>query len=327
MPYLKAFTFLLIASIVCDDVIAQQTAQKFVYETHYLLSLPVGYDTDSTRKWPLVMFLHGSGESGTDLQKVKAHGPPEMVEKGRKFPFILVSPQNEIPSGWNTDRLYELLLHVRKMYRVDEKRIYLTGLSMGGFGTWDLAIKHPEEFAAIAPVCGGGDTTNSWKLRHMPIWCFHGAKDDVVPPAGSQNMVRSISRYNNNVRFTLYPNANHNSWDITYNNDSLYSWLLSQKKFQFENKTTNASSLKNLEGFYIGPDKDTVQILVKNDSLIAKPGNQIVPLYAAENNVFFIRPDRLMDIRFTKTGNVVNGFEFMGDRKLLYRKIQKIKNK
>ena len=140
----------LFTALFITSVSAQQTAEKFIHETRYLLYLPEGYHQDTNHKWPLVMFLHGSGESGADLQKVKVHGPPKLVEQGRKFPFILVSPQSDVGSGWNTDQLYHLLLDLKKNKRVDDQRIYLTGLSMGGFGTWDLAMKHPEEFAAAA---------------------------------------------------------------------------------------------------------------------------------------------------------------------------------
>jgi predicted peptidase len=114
----------------------QQTVQKLVTETPYLLYLPTAYNTDTLKRWPLLLFLHGSGESGYDVNKVKAHGPPQLVEQGKQFPFIVVSPQSEVPSGWDVDQLYKLLQGVKKNYRVDADRIYLTGLSMGGFGTW-----------------------------------------------------------------------------------------------------------------------------------------------------------------------------------------------
>jgi predicted esterase len=300
---------------------AQQTIQKFVVEANYLLALPEHYDEDTTRQWPLLLFLHGSGESGHDIQKVKAHGPPQLAEQGKKFPFIVVSPQSEVPSGWDTDVLYRLLQHIKKTYRADEQRVYLTGLSMGGFGTWALAMKHPEEFAAIAPVCGGGDTTDAWKLRNIPVWCFHGAKDNVVPPLSSENMVKAARRYNPSVKFTLYPNANHNSWDTTYNNDSLYEWMLAQTKFLYKEVPVNPAILKTYQGRYAGPDRDTVQIVIENNVLVAKPGKEIVPLKAAGDNLFFIQPDKPMDIRFIRNRNKIDSLLFMGDRKLLYKRI------
>ena len=115
---------------------------------------------------------------------------------GKKFPFIIVSPQAHLPEGWEPDNLYHLLLYAKKTYRVDENRIYLTGLSMGGFGTWALATKHPEEFAAIMPICGGGDTAQAWRLRYVPVWCFHGALDNVVPIVSEERMVKATKAYN-----------------------------------------------------------------------------------------------------------------------------------
>ena len=259
LSFFRNLLLLLIFSGINFSIEAQQSEKKLVQETNYLLYLPKEYLNDTITRWPLLLFLHGSGESGFDIKKVKAHGPPELADKGKQFPFIIVSPQSEVPSGWDVEILYRLLKDIKNNYRVDEKRIYMTGLSMGGFGTWQFAMKYPDEFAAIAPVCGGGDTSNAWKLRNMAVWCFHGAKDDVVPPAGSENMVKAAKRFNENVKFTLYPEANHNSWDITYNNDSLYSWFLKQSKFNYSEKPVNATLLRTYEGFYLGPDKDTVK--------------------------------------------------------------------
>ncbi|MDP4262288.1 MAG: alpha/beta hydrolase-fold protein [Bacteroidota bacterium] len=315
-----AFVILFMCSLSAA-IKAQQTSQKFVQETNYLLSLPEGYNDDTTSRWPLMLFLHGSGESGSDIQKVKAHGPPELADKGKRFPFIIVSPQSDVPSGWDIEMLYKLLRYIKKKYRVNERKVYLTGLSMGGFGTWAFAMKYPDEFAAIAPVCGGGDTAGAWKLRNIPVWCFHGARDDIVPPIGSENLVKATGRYNPSVRFTLYPDANHNSWDATYNNDSLYSWLLAQTRFTYTEKPVSNIVLKKYEGYYAGPDKDTVQLIVENNGLLAKPGTDRVPLRPAGENLFFIQPDKNMDIRFTSEKNKVTGFLFLGDRALMYRKI------
>lgn len=320
---IRKFVLTIIICTAFINSIGQQTAQKFVTETNYLLSLPGNYKNDTTTKWPLLLFLHGGGEGGTDIQKVKAHGPPKLAEQGKKFPFIIVSPQSDFPGGWDDEHLYRLLQSVKKNYRIDDQRVYMTGLSMGGYGTWSLAMKHPDEFAAIAPVCGGGDTADAWKLRNIAVWCFHGAKDDVVPPTASENMVKATRRYNLSVKFTLYPDANHNSWDVTYSNDSLYHWMLSQRKFNYKEITVGTSVLKKFEGRYVGTDKDTVQIIATATGLIAKPGNQTVPLKYAGENVFFIEADRSMDIRFSGNNNMITSFWFLGDRKTLFRKIKK----
>lgn len=194
----------------------------------YLLYLPSGYET-SRQKWPLVLFLHGAGESGTELAKVKMHGPPKLVEAGREFPFILVSPQCS-SRGWNADSLNALLDDLVQTYRVDKDRVYVTGLSMGGYGTWSLAAAHPEKFAAIAPVCGGGNPKDAAKLARLPIWVFHGAKDPTVPLQRSEEMVQAINAAGGNPKFTIYPEAGHDSWTETYNNPEFYTWLLAQKR-------------------------------------------------------------------------------------------------
>lgn len=194
----------------------------------YLLSLPAGYGKSKNR-WPLVLFLHGSGESGMDLAKVKVHGPPKLVETNGPFPFILVSPQSA-RRGWNPDVLNALVDQIIKDYRVDKDRVYVTGLSMGGFGTWSLAAAHPEKFAAIAPICGGGDPADARVLAKLPIWVFHGAKDTSVPLKKSEEMVKAIKAVGGNPRFTVYPEAGHDAWTETYNNPEFYDWLLAQKR-------------------------------------------------------------------------------------------------
>lgn len=195
---------------------------------NYLLFLPEGYDKDD-KKWPLILFLHGSGESGKELDKVKIHGPPKIVENKSDFPFIVVSPQSR-RRGWNPDALKALLDEIVADYRVDRDRIYLTGLSMGGYGTWNLAAVYPDYFAAIAPICGGGDPDDAESLKKLPIWVFHGAKDEAVPLKRSQEMVDALKKVGADVKFTVYSEAGHDSWTETYNNLELYQWFLSHKR-------------------------------------------------------------------------------------------------
>lgn len=194
----------------------------------YLLSLPTDYK--SKEKWPLVLFLHGAGERGDDLNLVKKHGPPKLVENGKKFPFILVSPQCKTNRWWEPVSLTALLDDIEKKHNVDKDRIYVTGLSMGGFGTWSLAAHTPERFAAIAPICGGADSMRTaYSIgNQIPIWVFHGAKDNVVPLKRSEELVESFKKSGVEVKFTIYPDAGHDSWTETYNNEEFYKWMLSQ---------------------------------------------------------------------------------------------------
>jgi predicted peptidase len=206
---------------------------------NYLLFLPKGYGEQKSRRWPLILFLHGAGERGTNIWKVAVHGPPKIVKEKPDFSFIVVSPQ--CPSGqrWDNETLLALLDDVTKNYKVDKGRVYLTGLSMGGFGTWNLGLGHPERFAAIAPICGGGDPlvlllADSRKvnaLKTLPVWAFHGAKDPVVKLEESQRMVDAMKRVGaKEVELTVYPEAQHDSWTDTYNNPKLYEWFLQHQR-------------------------------------------------------------------------------------------------
>jgi len=208
-----------------------QILQKEITKTvqiGYLFYLPENYN--SSEKFPLVLFLHGAGERGADLEKVKVHGPPKLIENGKNFPFIVVSPQCPENQWWSLEVLDALLNDITDNYNVDENRIYVTGLSMGGFGTWDLSIKYPNRFAAIAPICGGGNSRLAGVLKDLPVWVFHGAKDNVVPLKSSQDMVDELEKANGNVKFTIYPEAGHDSWTETYDNPELYEWILKHKR-------------------------------------------------------------------------------------------------
>ena len=197
----------------------------------YLLYLPQDYGKEAGKAWPLVLFLHGSGERGTDLEVVKKHGPPKLVAQGKEFPFILVSPQCPPEQWWDPYVLGGLLDEVQNKYHVDPDRVYCTGLSMGGFGTWDLARAYPGRFAAVVPVCGGGDPMFARSLAHTPVWAFHGEDDPVVPIHRTEEMVDAVKKTGNpEVKFTHYPKVGHDSWVKAYDDPELYEWLLSHKR-------------------------------------------------------------------------------------------------
>ena len=184
-----------------------------------------------------MLFLHGAGERGSDINAVKRHGIPKLAEEGRHLPFIAVSPQCPEHSTWSLEAhdVMVLLDEVIRSHAVDTNRVYLTGLSLGGYGTWHLATLHPHRFAAIAPICGGGVGLYGFPervcaLKDVPVWAFHGAKDPVVPLEESAKMVRALKECGGDVRFTVYPEAEHDSWTETYENPELYEWLLSHSR-------------------------------------------------------------------------------------------------
>lgn len=216
-----------------------QTAQPAPAEGGYpyLIFMPRGYDADKSQKWPLVIFLHGSGERGTDIEVVKKNGPPKIIAQHPGSPFILVSPQLETgPEGsrWDTARLDQLLASLRGNYRVDPNRIYLTGLSLGGYATWAWALRHPEMFAAIVPVAGLAEDKNldPCVLKDTPIWAFHGDQDDVVDPQAGFAAVKAVDACKGNVRpkMTIYPQMTHGSWEPAYDDPAMWHWLLEQRR-------------------------------------------------------------------------------------------------
>lgn len=217
----------------------------------YLLALPNGYDPKAQKRWPLLLFLHGSGERGDDAWSAARHGPPKLLRGESLSPreresakilaekFIVVSPQCPKNQWWNTETLLALLDEIEREHRVDRRRVYLTGLSMGGYGAWALGLAHPERFAALVPVCGGGEFATSFMsnthkradFRRLPVWAFHGAKDPTVPLVESERMIAMLKHMENaHPQLTVYPEAQHDSWTETYANPDLYAWLLKQAR-------------------------------------------------------------------------------------------------
>jgi predicted peptidase len=213
----------------------------------YLLALPTGYEARAERRWPLLLFLHGAGERGDDVWLVATHGPPKLLRAGADDAatkqlaenFVVVSPQCPKGKWWDTEALLALLDEIVATHKIDRARVYLTGLSMGGFGAWDLATAHPERFAAVAPVCGGGQFAHAFlasinkrnELRALAVWAFHGAQDKTVLPAESERMISLLKRFEvRDVKLTIYPDATHDSWTATYSNPELYAWFLQHER-------------------------------------------------------------------------------------------------
>lgn len=198
----------------------------------YMDFRPAGYEDNPETRYPLLLYLHGAGERGTDFKGVLRHGPHKFLSGHPEFQFITIGPQCAPGDYWEADDVLAVLDDVQSRFRIDPKRVYLTGLSMGGFGTFETAIRAPHRFAALAPICGGGDPRQAHLIRKIPTWVFHGAKDDIVPIRYSEIMVEALRAIGGDVRFTVYPEARHDSWTETYNNPELYTWLLEHQRAQ-----------------------------------------------------------------------------------------------
>lgn len=228
---------LLIILVSCQNIKKQapNTQQKYTanfdLDLNYLLYLPNNYNEDNTEGFPTILFLHGAGERGDSLELVKKWGPPKIAEE-KGLPFIIISPQCPKNEYWTTmGHSTKLLLdNIIANYNVDTNRIYLTGLSMGGYGTFTISQIYPEYFAAIAPVCGGGIPSLARKSKDLPTWVFHGDQDKVVPLESSIIMVDELKKLDANVKFTIFEGVDHFSWIPAYNETNIFDWFLEHKK-------------------------------------------------------------------------------------------------
>jgi predicted peptidase len=198
-----------------------------VVSAQFSVTLPKEYsEAPSTKKWPLLLFLHGASERGTDIAQVRVHGPQKEQLAGRSIPMVIVAPQCPPNTFWDTDVLIALLDHVEKKYRIDTDRVYVTGLSMGGYGTWALAAAQPNRFAAIAPICGGGNPVTAKRIAHIPVWAVHGDKDLAVPISESVQMIEALKAAGANPRFDIIEGGGHDVWTEFYAKSEFYEWLL-----------------------------------------------------------------------------------------------------
>lgn len=254
----KRFTAVLVGLLTCSSAFAaepfeaaekkspaktvkpvpgQQVEQSFEASdgarVAYLLYLPKNYEAGT--KTPLMLFLHGRGESFGPLNLVAKWGPPKFAARGDDLPYVLISPQCPGNDSWSKptqqQRIIELLDHIVKSFSVDDEHICLTGLSMGGYGSWRMAADHPERFAAVVPVCGGGNPEDAEKLKDVPLWVFHGDQDGAVPFQRSVEMVDAIRKAGGKrVRFTSMEHIGHNCWSAAYATPELYQWINQQSR-------------------------------------------------------------------------------------------------
>jgi len=185
---------------------------------------------DLNKHVPILIFLHGSGEAGHNINSVLNNGPWQYARAHADFPFVVLAPQLDKDGEWDPEKLNEWLEHIVTVLPVDRRRIYLTGVSRGGQGTWDFAMRYPHWFAAIAPLSGYSDLRDPCRLAGIPVWAFHGAQDNVVPITYDQQTVAEAKACKVKVRFTVYPDLGHDTWTRTYANPELYGWLMRSRR-------------------------------------------------------------------------------------------------
>jgi predicted peptidase len=248
---LACFTFLFgaVRAAAADPALDKRTFTDGKGKTlRYRLLKPDDYD--AKKPYPLVLFLHGAGERGDDNDKQLIHGVPEFAKEAnrKQYPCFLIAPQcpanaRWVEVDWSADahkqpaemseplRLsLEAIAALQKEFSIDPKRIYITGLSMGGFGAWDALARKPDLFAAAAPICGGGDEATAKLIAKLPIWAFHGAKDGAVKPSRSRHMIEAIKKAGGSPKYTEYEKEGHASWVPAYRDPELYQWLFAQQR-------------------------------------------------------------------------------------------------
>lgn len=209
--------------------------EEIVYATDYdgypyLLYKPIEYDTNPYKKWPVIIYLHGASLRGNDTSLLKRYGLPDLIDRGEQFDFIIASPQCPPGKTWiNDDWFPPFYENIKQNYRIDTARMYLTGMSMGGFGTWYLGAEYNQYFAAIVPLCGGGDPKDAPKFKDVAVWAIHGTDDEVVPVSRSQEMVDALKSEHQQVKFTWLKGEGHAIQDF-YEEKKLYRWFLRHEK-------------------------------------------------------------------------------------------------
>jgi predicted peptidase len=221
---------LLLVLILLSGSVYSQTANKTKSKYDYLLYLPKDY-SQGKAQYPLLIYLHGSSQRGNDLTKLTTYGLPYLVEQGKDYNFIIASPQCPEGKYWSTEDWFDALYkELMAKYRINKRRIYVTGISMGGYGAWQVAVDYPDRFAAVMPLCGGlNDPTQVCRINHIPVWTFHGIKDDIIPIQETERVVSGLQACKGKVKFTRLPDEGH-SIQYLYEKEDIYEWMLKQKK-------------------------------------------------------------------------------------------------
>ncbi|HUX96162.1 MAG TPA: prolyl oligopeptidase family serine peptidase [Bacteroidales bacterium] len=291
---------------------AQQIEQQSVIETDYLIYFPPGYDAESDKKWPMLIYLHGAGLMDRSIAGLKNDCLPYYLGHDLVLPFIVASPVCKT-NGWNVTILNFLLEDILDKFNIDEDKIYITGHSMGGFGTWDWAMMNPEKFAAIVPVSGcsnSRDNISAWKLRNMSIWVFHGETDNIVGIQCNNEMVDELRKFSQKVKFTVYPKRGHDTWEQTYKNEDMFKWLIEQDRRNNVPVPVNLDKriFINYSGQYLF-DRDTLKIGYTGDKqYLQLPNGKQINLLPESEFIFSFEENPFVGIMFQKEQDKITGF-------------------
>jgi predicted peptidase len=235
--------------------LSPQSERKFIEKSHtstrgetmpYLLFVPEGYD--KTKPYPLLLWLHGGGTRGNDLKLLLAYGNEHGIgflarpDNQARYPSFILAPQCPPNRFWGDSEstqpsaemrlVLEILDKIREDYAVDSRRLYVMGMSLGGYGTWDIIIRRPATFAAAVPICGGGNPSKATLIAQTPIWAFHGDEDEMVNVSESQRMIAALKKAGGQPRYTEYKGVGHNSWVRAFKEPDFLSWIFAQKRSQ-----------------------------------------------------------------------------------------------
>ncbi|MDH6305823.1 putative peptidase [Parabacteroides sp. PF5-5] len=226
----RIYLFVCFVFTFCGYICSQEKAKV---DYNYLVYLPEDYAVGN-KSYPLVIYLHGGAHKGNDLNKLKKYGLPYLVEKGNEFDFIIISPQCPDDKYWSSDNWFEPLFEkIQTEYQIDTDRVYLTGISMGGYGTFIVAMDHPDKFAAIVPLCGGcndSDTPRICTLKNIPIWAFHGTNDNLIPISETERIINALDKCKGKTKFTKLEGEGHGIQYLYETHPQIYKWMLEQSR-------------------------------------------------------------------------------------------------
>ena len=315
--------FLFLVLLTVNHGTSQQVARQSIIKTDYLIYTPPGYDNKSEKKWPLMINLHGT-DPNVSIEVLPHAFLPHLISSGKDFPMLVVNPVCQTPI-WNVDILNHMLEDIIKDFAVDENKIYLTGYSMGAFGTWNWVFQNPEKFAAISPIAGcvnQSDMKRMWRVRNIPTWIIHGEKDAVVDKACNNEALKQLKVYAGDPKFTIYPGVGHklvDVWGKTLKNDDWYAWMLDQSRDKNIPKPIRLKkeTYESYVGEYILQDRkeDTLRILYDRDQLYIKyEGEGPLPMHAESKSLFYLEEDPIIGVEFVIKDDEVLSFNVLEER-------------